>query len=67
MDIQTFLDSHPYAETTKRTYYDVLSQIIGRQAALSVEILIDRVPGFTLNASPRHSAIPLFFSVRSEK
>lgn len=28
MDIQTFLSSHPYAETTKRTYQDILSQIL---------------------------------------
>lgn len=27
MDIQNFLASHPYAETTKRTYQDVLSQL----------------------------------------
>ena len=32
MDIQNFLSSYPYAETTKRTYEDVLAQVFGNIA-----------------------------------
>lgn len=43
MDIETFLSSHPYAETTKRTYKDVLGQLLAQiqdPAALSASELL---------------------------
>jgi len=46
MDIRTFLDSHPYAETTKRTYADVLTQVFAHiqdPAALSASGLLSLV------------------------
>jgi integrase len=46
MDVQTFLDSHPYAATTKRTYADVLTQLFAHvedPAALSASELLSLV------------------------
>lgn len=49
MDIHTFLSSHPYAETTKRTYNDVLSQVLAKiqdPAALTASELLTVIASF---------------------
>lgn len=49
MDVQTFLDSHPYAATTKRTYADVLDQVMAQikdPAALSASRLLAIIQSF---------------------
>lgn len=47
--IQDFLASHPYAATTKRTYFDVLSQVLGKvkdPAALNAAELLTIISSF---------------------
>lgn len=61
--IQNFLSSHPYAETTKRTYADILSRFLQREDPAT--ITADRLIKYVQSRRDAHSSLLSITSVAS--